>query len=117
MQTLLPAVVGVLIATAVYLLLQRNLLRQVFGVMLLGAGINLLILTAGRVIRVRPPLVPDGSSVLTAPYGNPLSQALILTAIVISFGLTVFTLVLVQRTYQSLGTVNADELGEDEGDN
>jgi len=116
MQTLLPLVVGVLIATSVYLLLQRNLLRQVFGVMLLGAGINLLILTAGRVRRLSPPLVPDGAGVLALPYANPLSQALILTAIVISFGLTVFTLVLVQRTYRALGTVNADDLGEDGDD-
>jgi len=54
--------------------------------------------------------------VLALPYANPPSQALILTALVLSFGLTVFTLVLVQRTYRALGTVNADDLGEDGDD-
>ena len=114
MEALLSLLIGLLIAAATYLLLQRNLLRQVFGIMLLGAGVNLLILVVGRVTRVTPPLVPDDATMPVEGYANPLSQALILTAIVISFGLTAFTLVLLYRTYQELGTMDSDQLGEDD---
>lgn len=112
MENVLSLLIGILVAAAAWLLLQRNLLRQIFGVMLLSAGVNLLILTAGRLTRVTPPLVPDGALVPPEGHANPLSQALILTAIVISFGLTAFTLVLLYRAFQALGTVNADELRE-----
>lgn len=113
MEAVLSLLVGLLVASATFLLIQRNLLRQGFGIMLLGASVNLLILAVGRVTRVTPPLVPDGAALPAEGYANPLSQALILTAIVISFGLTAFTLVLLYRTYQELGTMDSDELGED----
>ena len=112
MEAVLGLLIGLLVAAATFLLLQRNLLRQIFGIMLLGAGVNLLILAVGRVTRVRPPLVPDGATLPMEGYANPLSQALILTAIVISFGLTSFTLVLLYRTYQKIGTMDSDRLGE-----
>lgn len=114
MESVLAVLVGILVAAATFLLLQRHLLRQIFGIMLLGAGVNLLILTLGRLTRVTPPLVPDGADLPPDGYANPLSQALILTAIVISFGLATFTLVLLYRTYQELGTIDADQLGEPE---
>ncbi|MEM9659824.1 MAG: NADH-quinone oxidoreductase subunit K, partial [Planctomycetota bacterium] len=63
MESALSLLIGVVAAAATFLLLQRNLLRQVFGIMLLGAGVNLLILTVGRVTRMTPPLIPDGESV------------------------------------------------------
>ena len=85
MESALAVLVGILVAAATFLLLQRNLLRQIFGIMLLGAGVNLLILTLGRLTRVTPPLVPDGADLPPEGYANPLSQALILTAIVIAF--------------------------------
>ena len=53
---------GLLVGGATYLLLQRHLLRQVFGLMLLGTGVNLLILTLGGVTRVTPPLVAEGAN-------------------------------------------------------
>ena len=112
MESAISLLVGLLVGAATYLLLQRNLLRQVFGLMLLGAGVNLLILTLGRVTRVTPPLVAEGATAPPVGYANPLAQALILTAIVISFGLTAFTLVLLYRTFQELGTVDADRLVE-----
>lgn len=114
MESVLAVLVGILVSAAAFLLLQRNLLRQIFGIMLLGAGVNLLILTLGRLTRVTPPLVPDGADLPPDGYANPLSQALVLTAIVISFGLTAFTLVLLYRTYQELGTMDADQLAEPE---
>lgn len=116
MHPWLVLVIGVMLAAAVFLLLQRHLLRQVFGVMMLGASCNLFILVSGRISRDNLPLVPDGADALVAPYANPLAQALILTAIVISFGLTAFTLVLVYRAYKATGSADTDDLSKEENE-
>ena len=116
MQLLLALLAGVLFAAGVYLVLRRNLLRMVFGLVLLSNAVNLLVLSMGRVIRVGPPLIPYGAEAPVAAYANPLPQALVLTAIVIGFGLVSFALVLVYRSFVTLGSVEADELGgEDVG--
>lgn len=110
METILAFVVGALFAASVYLMLQRNLLKLVFGVVLLSNAANLLIFTLGRLTRTRPPLIEPDAVVPVAPFANPLPQALILTAIVISFGLLAFALVLVYRSYQEIGTVDSDRM-------
>ncbi|MFN2321999.1 MAG: NADH-quinone oxidoreductase subunit K [Trueperaceae bacterium] len=110
MEVPLALVVGAIIAGALYLILQRNLLRFVFGLILLSGGVNLLLFTAGRPTRGAPPLVPDGLSAPAEAVANGLPQALILTAIVIGFGLTSFALVLLLRAYERLGTLSSDEL-------
>jgi multicomponent Na+:H+ antiporter subunit C len=98
-----------------YLLMRRNLIRFVIGLIILSNAVNLLIFTMGRLTRGQPPLVPHyGAEVPPAPYANPLPQALILTAIVISFGLLVFTLVLVYRNYTVGRTIDADNLSSAE---
>jgi len=108
----LALVVGVIVAGGLYLVLQRNLLRFAFGLILLSGGVNLLLFTAGRPTRGAPPLVPAGADAPLGPVANALPQALILTAIVIGFGLTAFALVLLLRTYERLGTLNTDEVTE-----
>ena len=110
MEVPLALVVGAIIAGALYLILQRNLLRFVFGLILLSGGVNLLLFTAGRPTRGAPPLVLDGLSAPAEAVANGLPQALILTAIVIGFGLTSFALVLLLRAYERLGTLSSDEL-------
>lgn len=110
MEVPLAILVGVIVAGGLYLILQRNLLRFVFGLILLSGGVNLLIFTAGRPTRGAPPLVPEGAYAPVGAVANALPQALILTAIVIGFGLTAFALVLLLRTYERLGTVETDEL-------
>ncbi len=112
MDVSLAIVVGVVVGGGLYLILQRNLLRFVFGFILLSGGVNLLIFTVGRVSRGAPPLVPEGAYAPTGEVANALPQALILTAIVIGFGLTAFTLVLLLRAYERLGTVRSDEFEE-----
>lgn len=104
---------GVIMSASVYLLLSRNVLRIVLGLLLLSNGVNLSIFTAGRIGRMAPPLVAEGiaTSVETA---NPLPQALILTAIVISFALTAFAVVLFQQAHRSLRTLDADAMREAE---
>lgn len=114
MHPWLAVVIGVMLSAAIFLLLQRHLLRQVFGVMILGAGCNLFLLLSGRISRDNLPLVPDGAEALVLPHANPLAQALILTAIVISFGLTAFTLVLVYRAYKATGSADTDDLSQED---
>jgi multicomponent Na+:H+ antiporter subunit C len=112
METLLALIVGLLTAIAIYLILQRNLLRMLFGLIILSNVANLVIFTAGGVTRASPPLIEEGQLMPVEPFANPLPQALILTAIVIGFGLIAFALVLVFRAYRALGTIHPDELIE-----
>ncbi|PEN14839.1 cation:proton antiporter [Longibacter salinarum] len=116
METTLAILVGILTAAGIYLLLRRSMLRMLFGLILISNAVNILILTAGGVRRGAPPLVEAGNVALGAGAANPLPQALILTAIVIGFGLIAFALVLVYRTYTALGTMDADIAAEKRGE-
>ncbi|MBC7292154.1 MAG: cation:proton antiporter subunit C [Actinotalea sp.] len=81
--------VAVLVASGVYLLLQRGLVRVTFGFVLLGHAANVILLAAGGMDRRDPPLLAEGSA---AQAADPLPQAFALTAIVIAFGITVYLL-------------------------
>ncbi len=95
---------------AFYLLLSKHTVRILLGVAILGNAVNLLIFTAGRIVRERPPIVADGEVYPSDGVANALPQALILTAIVISFSFFAFLLVLVYRAYQDLGTDDTDAM-------
>lgn len=82
---------------------------MVLGLLLLGNGVNLSIFVAGRIGYPLPPIISDGQA-KAAAMANPLPQALILTAIVISFALTAFAVVLFERAYRSLGTLDTDAM-------
>ena len=110
MEAYLAVVVGALFAGGFYLVMRRNLLRVVFGLILLSSGVNLLVFAAGRISRGAPPIIPESASVPAGEVANALPQALILTAIVIGFGLTVFAMVLLLRLYERLGTLRTDHL-------
>ncbi|MDO5646629.1 Na+/H+ antiporter subunit C [Paracoccus sp. (in: a-proteobacteria)] len=110
MELLLAITIGVLIATSVYLMLDRNLIRFLFGLVLLSNGANLLIFMSGRLTAGAPPLIPDGALAPQGVVANALPQALVLTAIVISFGLLAFVIALVYRAYKTLGTVDAESM-------
>lgn len=110
MEIVLALLVGVLVAASVYLMLARNVLRFLFGLVLLSNAANLTIFIAGRLTPEVPPLVPEGLTVPPEQVANALPQALVLTAIVIGFGLLAFTLVLVYRGYQTLGTLDSDAM-------
>jgi multicomponent Na+:H+ antiporter subunit C len=109
MESAVAVAVGVVFGSGVYLVLQRNMMRFIFGLILMSGAVNVSLFVAGRLTRGAPPLVPSGASVPPAGAANALPQALILTAIVIGFGLVVFALVLLLRTYERLGTVMTDE--------
>ena len=108
MQTLCAGLVGVMVAASVYLILDRNLIRFLFGLILAGNAINLLIFAVGRLDSQIPPLIPDSETVVQGSFANALPQALILTAIVIGFALLSFIFVLFYRAYQELGTVDTE---------
>ena len=100
MEIIMTFVIGFLFMAAVYLLLSKSLLRIIIGTGLLSHGAHLLILTMGGLGGEAPPVLTEGSKT----FADPLPQALILTAIVISFGVTAFFLVLAYRSYQELNT-------------
>ncbi len=106
MEILMAIVIGILFTCATYLMLSKSMLRIIIGTSLLSHGAHLLILTMGGLKRGTVPLLGEQAE----SYVDPLPQALILTAIVISFGVTSYFLVLAYRTYQELGTDNMDLL-------
>lgn len=113
MTVLLAFAIGALYAAGTYLLLRRSAIRVVFGLALLGYASNLLVFTAGRLSREGPPIVPEGAVVAAASSADPLPQALVLTAIVIGFGVQAFALVLLKRTCQEAGTDDVDAMREE----
>lgn len=109
MEYLLALAVGLLFSAALFLMLSGVLVRFVFGFTLMGNAVNLLIFTAGRLDPVDPPLIDANQTALTAGAANALPQALILTAIVIGFAMTIFLLVLLYRAYDQAHTLDADQ--------
>lgn len=106
----LTLLAGVLYAAAFYLLLARSKTKLVFGLLLLGHAANLLIFSAGNLVRAKPAIVPRGSELPPAGHADPIPQALILTAIVISFAVLAFAAVLVKRAYMESGTDDTEDL-------
>ncbi|AST98137.1 Na(+)/H(+) antiporter subunit C [Shouchella clausii] len=106
MEILMFIVIGVFFAIGTYLLLARSLLRVIVSLMILSHGAHLLLLTMAGLNAEAPPLehMADGG------YTDPLPQALILTAIVISFGITAFLVVLGYRTYKVHNTDDLEKL-------
>lgn len=110
MEPVLAIVIGGLYAAGFYLMLRRSIVKLIIGLALLSNAANLLIFTAGGLTRVRPPLLAAGDLRLAQPFADPLPQALILTAIVIGFGVLAFAMVLAYRAYQTVGTDDLDNL-------
>ncbi|MEF8794400.1 Na+/H+ antiporter subunit C [Thiohalorhabdus sp.] len=97
--------VGWLTACGVYLLLRARTLPVILGLVLLSHAANLVLFLGGGVpAEVRPPLVGSGEG----PMADPLPQALVLTAVVISFAMTAFVLILALRNRRSLKSDHVD---------
>ena len=108
MTVVLAAVAAALFGLGTYLLLQRKLSRIIIGLGLLTHGANVLLISAGR--RGDPPIVGTGEA---SRFADPLPQALALTAIVITFGVTTLLLSL---AYRSWLLTRDDEVQDDLGD-
>lgn len=118
MEPILAATVAVFFSVSIYLMLSKHIIRILLGVAIFSNAVNLTLFTAGRLTREVPPIIPVGLDVPDGVTANPLPQALILTAIVISFSIFAFLLVLAFRAYQELGTDDTDgmRVAEPEGE-
>ncbi|PZD96152.1 Na(+)/H(+) antiporter subunit C [Paenibacillus sambharensis] len=106
MEILMAFAIGILFMVGTYLILSRSLLRIILGTSLLTHAVHLLLLTMSRLKTGAAPLLGEKAG----NYVDPLPQALILTSIVISFGVTSFFFVLAYRAYQELGTDDMEQL-------
>ena len=105
MEALTALVVGTLVACGVYLLLRARTYPVILGIMMLGYAVNLFLVAMGRYGAERhPPIIAEG----VTSYTDPLPQALVLTAIVIGFGMAAFVVVLSLRTRIAVGTDHVD---------
>lgn len=110
MDILLSIIVGLLYASAIYLILQKGLVKVIIGIIILGHASNLFLFVIARLTRGAPAIVPEGMDLVPEPFADPLPQALMLTAIVIGFGIQAFGIVLLQRVYRVTGTSEVDQL-------
>lgn len=111
MTFVLSLVVGVLYAGAAYLMLRRSVVKLMLGLVLLSHGTNLLLFLMGDgVVRGNPSFVDPATTVVADGAADPLPQALILTAIVISFGFLSFILALAYRANQAVGSDDLDDM-------
>jgi len=104
MEALLAVVVGVLTACGVYLALRGRTFTVALGLTLLSYAVNLFLFFMGRLTVGAPPVIRDGATA----YADPLPQALVLTAIVISFGMTAFVVMLALRARGEFGNDHVD---------
>ena len=107
---LLSITTGVLVAAGAYMVIQRRLLQVILGISLLSHAANLMIVASGWVGDGFTPIVRDPANMNPARYVDPLPKAMVLTAIVISFAMTAFLLVLALNVYRRLGTDDVDRI-------
>ena len=111
MEFLVATGLGVLTASGVYLMLRRHTFPVILGLTLLSYAVNVFIFVMGRLSINQPPIIGTG----VTQYPDPLPQALVLTAIVISFGMTALIVVLALRGYLETGTDSVEDAEQDAG--
>ncbi len=109
MSLITLAVASILFAVGTYLILQRMLSRVIIGLGLISHGANLFIMLAGT----GPATPPVVTGEIAPTVADPLPQAMVLTAIVITFGITAFLLALALRSYLLTGTDAVEDDIED----
>ncbi len=97
MNIILIVAISLTVSAGVWLLLSRDLFRVVVGLAVLGSAVNLLVFMSSRPGSLIAPIIAADATQLAAGFANPLPQALVLTAIVISFALLCFALLLAAR--------------------
>lgn len=110
MDVLLPIIVGVLYAAGIYLMVHRNYIKILIGMAILGHAVNLFLFSISRLTRGATALIPEDETRLEGVFADPIPQALILTAIVIGFGIQAFAIVLFRRAYQATGADDINDL-------
>ena len=105
MEFLVASAIGVLSAAGIYLILRGRSFPVIIGMTFLSYGVNVFLFAMGRLTVDRPPIIASDAPA----YADPLPQALVLTAIVISFGMTALIVVLALRGYLETGSDRVDE--------
>ena len=104
MELLVATAIGVLTAAGVYLVLRRRTFPVIIGLSLLTYAVNVFLFASGRLALNLPPVLSKSAE----GYTDPLPQALVLTAIVISFGMTAVIVMLALGAYLSSETDRID---------
>ncbi|MCB5185114.1 Na+/H+ antiporter subunit C [Methylobacillus gramineus] len=104
MEALISLLIGVLTAGGVYLCLRSHTFPVVLGLTLLSYAVNLFLFMMGRLVIGQPPIISADAS----GYADPIPQALVLTAIVISFAMTAFIIVLALKARTEMGNDHVD---------
>ena len=107
MELVVALAIGVLIGSGTWLILRPRTFQVIMGLALISYGVNLFIFSMGRLMTNRPPIITQGG-IDPASYADPVPQALILTAIVISFATTALFLVLLLTARGLTGTDHVD---------
>jgi multicomponent K+:H+ antiporter subunit C len=115
MELLLSIAIGLLVATGVWLALRARSFDVVLGLTLVSYAVNLAIFAAGRLGPVAPPLLSQGATASLATHADPLPQALVLTAIVISFAMTAVLLAIAVRSRAENRSDHVDGGGREDG--
>jgi multicomponent Na+:H+ antiporter subunit C len=110
MDLILPIITGILYTAGMYLMLRRSFVKLIIGMVILGHASNLFLFVISRITRGAPALVKEGVTAPQTLIADPLPQALILTAIVISFGIQAFAIILLKRLFLQTGTSDLDRL-------
>ena len=104
MELLIASAVGVLSAAGIYMVLRLRTFPVIIGTSLLSYAVNVFLFASGRLAMNAPPVLRDGA----VRYTDPLPQALVLTAIVITFGMTAFVVILALRSFLETGSDHVD---------
>jgi multicomponent K+:H+ antiporter subunit C len=110
MEVLLASAIGLMTAAGVYLILRLRTFPVILGLAMLSYAVNLFIFASGRLLLNSPPILVKG----TTAYSDPLTQALVLTAIVISFAMTAVIVIMALGSYLNTGDDLID-MTDDEG--
>lgn len=113
MEIVLAILVGVLYTAGVYMILRRSILKFIIGLIFLSNATNLLVFLSAGITAGQPAFV-DGNTETAGNFSDPLPQALVLTAIVIGFGIVVYTMALKYKFFATTGTDDLDQLKQTE---
>lgn len=110
MTALLAIVIGALYAGAIYMMTRRSIVKLIIGLIMLSHAAHLLIFTVSGLKRAPAPIVPKDGALVFEAAADPMPQALILTAIVISFGVLAFALALLRRAFGIASAEDVDQI-------
>lgn len=109
MNLIISLIVGILFAASAFLMFQKSFFKLIIGVIIFGYATIFFLFTVGGITKNAPPLLSEGK-VSVEQLADPLPQALTLTAIVISIGVQLFVIVLLEKVFEEVKTADLDEL-------